>query len=149
MTFKLFLNEKNRKSPINMSELEKMMNYSFKLTAVKGGDISLVVCDDSFIAELNKKYKRRVGPTNVLSFSMREGDFPGLNSENLPLGDIVISLDRVESEAKEMGDPTDLVFKSLFIHGVLHLLGYTHDNDEEEQIINELTDRIVNGSEED
>jgi len=144
MAFKLYLNEKNRKSPVKVHELEKIMNYLFELTDKKAESISLVVCDDSFIAGLNEKYKGRVGPTNVLSFSMREGEFPDLNSENLPLGDVVISLDRVKNEAKEVDDPVDLAFKTLFIHGVLHLLGYNHDNEEEEGIMNDLTDRIIN-----
>ena len=145
---KLYLLEKNnRKCPVSENELELLMNNAFKLTGKKGGNISLVVCDDNFISKLNEKYKGRIGPTNVLSFSMREGQFPNLNSEILPLGDIVISMDRVEDEAKEYGDPVELVFKFLFIHGVLHLLGYTHNNKREEELMNELTDRIINGGE--
>ncbi|RKX96214.1 MAG: rRNA maturation RNase YbeY [Spirochaetes bacterium] len=143
--YSLYVEEKNRKTPVSSDELEKMMNLAFNITGKEGGDISLVVCDNDFIAKLNKKYKGRIGPTNVLSFSMREGEFSELNKDALPLGDIVISMDKVKEEAEKFGDTVDIVFKHLFIHGVLHLLGYTHNNDDEEEKMNELTERIVMG----
>ena len=143
--YSLYIEEKNRRSPVSSDELEKMMNLAFNITDKEGGDISLVVCDNDFIAKLNEKYKGRIGPTNVLSFPMREGEFSELNKDTLPLGDIVISMDKVKEEAEKFGDTVDIVFKHLFIHGVLHLLGYTHNNDDEEEKMNELTERIIMG----
>jgi len=143
--YKIYLKEINKKSPVSIDKLEKLMNYTFEITGKNGGEVSLVICDNNFIAELNEKYKGRIGPTNVLSFSMREGQFSDLNKEYLPLGDIVISMDKVVSEAKEFGDSIVIVFEHLFVHGLLHLLGFTHDDDNKEKEMNELTDTIIMG----
>ena len=139
----LYIKEINRKSPVSLEDLEKIMDTVFRITGKTRGDVSLVVCDDAFISDLNKKYKKRKGPTNVLSFSMREGKFSELNEEILPLGDIVISVDTVKKQTEDFGEDFETLFKRLFIHGLLHLLGYTHDTEKGEEFMNNLTDKIL------
>ncbi len=143
MNYRLYIKEINRKCPIPAEDLEKIIDTVYKITGKAGGDVSLVVCDDEFISDLNKKYKNREGPTNVLSFSMREGNFFELNEEILPIGDIIISVDTVKKQIDDFGEDFETLFKRLFIHGLLHLLGYTHDTEEEEVFMNNLTDRIL------
>lgn len=95
-------------------------------------ELSLLLTDDAEIAELNKRYLNRNGPTNVIAFPMTQGDFatitPGL------LGDVVISLDTTKREA-EAADLSLLErFTQLLVHGILHLLGYDHEQTEEEAV---------------
>jgi len=84
--------------------------------------------DDEGIRELNANFRNIDKPTNVLSFPMQEGQFsditPGL------LGDVVISLDRAEQEAQEAGSTLDERMSQLLIHGILHLLGFDHEINE-------------------
>ena len=81
--------------------------------------------------ELNKKYRGKDKSTDVLSFSMREGEtFPSNEKENL--GDIVISLDYARRQAKEFEVSLEDEIRRLLVHGCLHLLGYEHEGVDEE-----------------
>jgi rRNA maturation RNase YbeY len=89
------------------------------------GELSLLFTDDKRIAELNHKYLKRQGPTNVLAFPMLAG-----SPRHLPsgmLGDVVISVDTAVSESWELGEPLQRTVDRLLIHGILHLLGYDHE----------------------
>jgi len=89
-------------------------------------EIELLLCDDAAIRELNREHRGIDRPTDVLSFPLEEA-IPGT-----PLGSIVISLDHVERKAKELGHSQEDELALLFIHGLLHLLGYDHETDEGE-----------------
>ncbi len=98
-------------------------------------EISLTLCHDPYIKELNAHYREKDEPTDVLSFCQNEGDeimqIPG---ENLSAGDIVISMDTLERHSELYGVPLEEELKRVTIHGVLHLKGMTHetrDSDEE------------------
>ena len=95
-------------------------------------ELSILLVDDPQIAVLNKNYLNRSGPTNVIAFPMQEGDFVGV-SPNL-LGDVVISIDTAEREALTAEIHPEERFLELLIHGILHLLGYDHENDEKEAV---------------
>jgi probable rRNA maturation factor len=86
--------------------------------------------DDARIADLNQLYLQHSGPTNVISFPMREGDFGEINPH--VLGDVVISMDTCAREAEEAGITVEARFDQLLIHGILHLLGYDHVHSESE-----------------
>jgi probable rRNA maturation factor len=94
------------------------------------GELSLVLVDDAQITNLNKEFLKREGPTNVIAFSMREGEFREI-SPNL-LGDVVISLETADREAHEAGLSLPGRFCELLVHGLLHLLGYDHEHSEAE-----------------
>lgn len=94
------------------------------------GELSLVLVDDAQITNLNKEFLKREGPTNVIAFSMREGEFLEI-SPNL-LGDVVISLETADREAREAGLSLSGRFCELLVHGLLHLLGYDHEHSEAE-----------------
>ncbi len=85
----------------------------------------MVIVDKDEMAFLNEHYRGKQGPTNVLSFSQLEG--PGLNPQPGLLGDVVICADRAEDDAKELDYTTDEMLLYLLIHGILHLVGFTHD----------------------
>jgi probable rRNA maturation factor len=87
--------------------------------------LSLLFTDDKGITELNRRYLKRDGPTNVLAFPMTDAEQPEL--ENFMLGDIVISLDAALRDAQACGESLEGTIDRLLIHGLLHLLGYEHE----------------------
>jgi probable rRNA maturation factor len=112
------------------------------------GEISILIVDDPQIEILNHKYLNRRGPTNVIAFAMREGQFSHL-TPNL-LGDVVISADTTAKEARDCGMSMERRFYELLVHGILHLFGYDHENNEKEsrrmeEKSRELLELICNG----
>ena len=94
------------------------------------GEISILLVDDPQITVLNQKYLDRQGPTNVIAFPMREGEFSHLTPHLL--GDVVVSMDTAAREAQEAGLSKERRFNELLIHGILHLFGYDHEDSEKE-----------------
>jgi probable rRNA maturation factor len=94
-------------------------------------NINVRIVDDKEIQTLNKKYFDRDYPTDVLSFSLEEKsmDFPEL--PELFLGDIVVNKDQAQRQAKEYGNDFEHEIAALVEHGVLHLLGIHHPDDDE------------------
>ena len=88
-------------------------------------ELSISFVDDAQIRELNRRYLSRDRPTNVLAFSMREGDFPSLQPQ--VLGDVIVSVDTARRQSNRFGlDEMEMV-AFLMVHGILHLLGYEHE----------------------
>lgn len=91
-------------------------------------EISLLLVDDEGIREINKEYLSRDYPTNVIAFSMTEGEFGDINPDML--GDIIISVETALRNAKDAEIKFEEELDFLMIHGVLHLLGYDHETSE-------------------
>ena len=92
--------------------------------------ISLVMADDEEVHALNKQWRAKDKPTNVLSFPMMHpDDMPGM--PEILLGDIVLALGVCTREAEEKAVPMPVHASHLIVHGVLHLLGYDHMAEEE------------------
>lgn len=102
----------------------------------------MVITGDDEIAELNRDYLGRSGPTNVIAFSLTEGEFSELRGGML--GDVVVSLPYAVNQARENGlDPKEH-FVRLLIHGILHLLGYDHEHDQNEAArMEKLTEELL------
>ncbi len=92
-------------------------------------ELSLSLVDDTTIAELNLSYRKMDRPTDVLSFSLLEGEESTFRG-NL-LGDVVISVETAARQAQEQGVSVDEELARLLIHGVLHLIGHDHMEPEE------------------
>lgn len=105
------------------------INSALKLLDSTGLELSVLFVDDEEIAELNRQYLNRNGPTNVIAFSMREGDFGEINPH--VLGDIIISVDTALRDAAHEGLSFEDELTYLIIHGLLHLLGYDHEMSDE------------------
>ncbi len=88
-------------------------------------EISILIVDDTRIQELNRDYLKRDNATNVISFSMLEGEGADLNPQLL--GDVVISADTAARDASEADTPFENELYFLLLHGILHLLGYDHE----------------------
>ncbi len=87
------------------------------------GTVSLLLGDDATIAGLNKEFRDKEGPTNVLSFPPADGAEPGF------LGDIALAAETIVEEAQFQGKRFDNHAAQLVVHGFLHLLGFDHMND--------------------
>ncbi|MBU1148273.1 MAG: rRNA maturation RNase YbeY [Candidatus Omnitrophica bacterium] len=86
------------------------------------GELSLLFVADSYIRQLNSKYRKVDSKTDVLAFSMREGY--GLPKVSPILGDVVISTETAKREAKKRGVSIQSEIELYLVHGILHLLGY-------------------------
>ena len=99
-------------------------------------ELSVKLCSNDYIRELNRTYREKDAPTDVLSFPMYTKeeleDIGEEEDETVPLGDIVISLERAEEQAKELGNTFLREIAFLTVHSVLHLLGYDHELSPEE-----------------
>ena len=98
-------------------------------------EVSVTFCDNEYIKGLNKKYRRKNSPTDVLSFPLydfSEEDVVFEDGECAALGDIVISIERAKEQAREIGHTFLEETAFLAIHSTLHLLGYDHERSAEE-----------------
>ena len=93
-------------------------------------ELSILIVDDPQIAVLNKKYLHRTGPTNVIAFPMHTDVFPNISPQLL--GDVVISVETAAKEGKSIGIGMEERFIQLLIHGILHLIGYDHEQSEKQ-----------------
>ena len=100
-------------------------------------DIELIICNNDYIQELNSQFRQKDTPTDVLSFPLEEMPH---GFDEAPLGSVIISVDFVENKSKELNHSFDEELALLFIHGLLHLVGYDHeiDNGEHRQKEEEL-----------
>ena len=127
-----------------MIDFDNRTEYEFNINKLNdiynlltNKDIELILTTDEEIKEINKQFRNKSKPTDVLSFPLV--DMPGM-----PLGSIIISIDTAKKGAKEFGHSIDDEIKLLFLHGLLHLLGYDHETDngemraKEEEIIKKV-----------
>lgn len=91
-------------------------------------ELSVLLCDDATIWPLNREYRGKDKPTDVLSFAQREGEAIGRSEV---LGDVVISLETAARQAAERHHDTAYEVRVLLVHGICHLLGYDHEEDDE------------------
>ncbi len=103
-------------------------------------ELSIMLCDDTTIRALNRTYRDRDQPTDVLSFSMREGEYGDLHPELL--GDIVVSLETARSQARRAGRTVIAEVTYLVAHGLLHLLGYDHATEAQDRRMRARADAL-------
>jgi probable rRNA maturation factor len=101
----------------------------------ENAELSIVLCNDAFIAALNEKWRGIAKPTNVLSFPV-EVDSPAL-------GDIVIAYETVAREALEDGKTLRDHLSHMIVHGFFHLLGFDHETDDEAEAMEALEARTL------
>ena len=108
----------------NLTDLKLDFTTLFKITEeLTTREVELTICDNKKIRGYNLKFRGEDSPTDVLSFPIVT------EVETLPLGSILISADKVEEGAKEFNHSKEDEMALLFIHGLLHLLGFDHEID--------------------
>ena len=129
-------------TPAMEEMLAKVLNQAADVYGLEPQtEVSVVLADDEYIHGLNKRYRGKDRPTDVLSFAMNEhceGEHEpeiseGPDNIEILLGDIVISLETAARQADEYGHSLERELAYLTIHGMLHLLGYDHEADEEKK----------------
>ena len=121
----VLIDNRQDKLKIPLKKIQKTARVILNALDFPDGELSILIVDDQQIADLNLTYLNRKGPTNVIAFPMREGQFNEI-TPNL-LGDVVISIDTAQQEAEAAGISLGNRFNQLLIHGILHLLGYDHE----------------------
>lgn len=116
---------------VDLARVRRSLKRLMKELDVSNCEVSLLLVDDDQIQEINKNYLQRDRPTNVISFAMTDGAFGDLHPEIL--GDIILSVETAARDAIACDiDFMDEV-EFLLIHGLLHLLGYNHENVENQE----------------
>lgn len=114
------------KTHLERKKIKALAKTLLSVSECESSELSLLLTDDLEIAELNEHYRGKVGPTDVLSFAMQEGE--GAEHAVGVLGDVVISVETALRQSQEQGVSFEDEFLRLLIHGFLHLLGYDHEN---------------------
>ena len=133
-------------------EYEDIYNHLFEKTLKHLGIkcdalVSVSIVDNEFIHQMNRDYRGIDRPTDVISFAFLDNEknrdkllsSPGL----VTLGDIYISYEKAEEQAKEYQHSSRREFSFLFVHGLLHLLGYDHMKEEDEKVMFALQEEIL------
>ena len=106
-------------------------------------ELSILLCDDKKIKLLNCEYRDKNEPTDVLTFNLGETIKDGDKTTYLP-GDIVISLDTLNENAKYFQRPVDEELRRLIIHGILHLAGMDHETNDPDEPMLRCQEEILN-----
>jgi probable rRNA maturation factor len=106
-------------------------------------EVSVLLADDAFVQTLNRKYRGKDRPTNVLSFPQAAGPADAHFGEPRTLGDVVLAYETVKEEARDQGKAFDAHLAHLVVHGMLHLMGYDHQNEQEAADMEELERTVL------
>lgn len=129
--------------------IQRVLTFASKEEDITSeAEMSVSFVDNKEIQIINRNYRQKDEPTDVISFAMQdegEGEMKIIGAE-MPvlLGDIIISIDRAKEQAKEYNHSLERELSFLALHGFLHLLGYDHQNEEEEQKMFKRQEDILN-----
>ncbi|UZJ80606.1 rRNA maturation RNase YbeY [Fictibacillus sp. KU28468] len=144
-----FTDETEQISPAQIEELTNLLNQAAVMEDIPDEtELSVTFVTNERIHEINKQYRDKDTPTDVISFAMEEmgeGELE-ITGDDLPriLGDIIISAEIAKNQAEEYGHSFLRELGFLTVHGFLHLLGYDHLNEQEEKKMFSRQDEILN-----
>lgn len=111
------------------------------------GEVSVIFVDNNYIQKLNKKYRKKDVPTDVLSFPVDENYKNKLEGFDLfdeePIGDIVVSLEKAKEQAKDYNHSFEREVGYLVVHGMLHLLGFDHLHEEDAKLMRKKEEAVL------
>lgn len=102
------------------------------------GTVALALADDAMVRDLNRRFRGKDKPTNVLSFP--SGETGGADTH---IGDVILAIETLRREADADGKPVGDHFAHLVIHGILHLMGYDHESDDDAECMECLETAIL------
>lgn len=129
--------------PQTLADLERVAGLVLVEFGLEDAELSVVLCDDAFIQPLNRDYRGKDKPTDVLSFSQREGE--EADPDDPVLGDVVICVPIATTQAAERGHSLGHELRVLLVHGICHLLGYDHEADDEAEEMEALERDLLSG----
>ncbi|GKU81304.1 rRNA maturation RNase YbeY [Niallia sp. NCCP-28] len=135
-----FIDETEKVTENDLNIIYDLLQFAAQKQELNGAvELSVTFVGNDRIQEINKEYRKKDQPTDVISFAMEElgeGEVE-LVGADMPrvLGDIIISIDKAEEQAKDYGHSYMRELGFLSVHGFLHLLGYDHLTKEEEEIM--------------
>ena len=146
------LYEKNL--PISLDRLNdissQLLSYVLENRSVEGfsteNDYSfdLLLCDDLFIKNINRDYRKIDAPTDVITFALYSDSEEKIITDNtINLGQIIISIDKTYVQAQENSVSDEFEFLNLLSHGILHLLGFEHPDEEQLESMLELQNIMI------
>jgi len=127
---KIWIRNRQKPIPLDLKKIRRVVRKILAKLGLPDAELSLLLVDDKQIQELNLRFLGRDKPTNVLAFSMREGEYSSLHPHLL--GDLVISIETAKRQSKQSGLNEMEMLTLLLIHGILHLLGYEHEGTKKE-----------------
>ena len=127
----------------NQYVFEKSCLFGLTLKTIS---VDFVFCDDNFIHKINKEYRGIDKPTDVISFALFCDDPESIISDEINLGEIIISVDTAKRQAKENNHSSEKEIYYLICHGLLHLLGFDHKTQKEYNFMVEEQNRILKES---
>lgn len=107
----------------------------------EGALIDVLLTDDTTVAELNERYRGVRGATDVLAFETAPPET--VKTDVWALGQVVISCDRAEEQAGDAGTGLDAELEELLVHGLLHLVGYTHEDEKTARVMAETAESVL------
>lgn len=132
-----FLDEHEYVTQEQIELINALLNTAAEAEGLEEGEVSITFVNNEEIQALNRDYREKDQPTDVLSFPMYEADEEEIEvfdaDEPLMLGDIIISIPRTKEQAEEYNHSFERELGFLAVHGFLHLLGYDHENEEMEK----------------
>ena len=123
--------------PLKQSQVQKYSIEVLKSSGISQCEVNIVFINDEKMTDLNEKYKKRKGPTDVLSFNLSD------ESSGRVEGEVYISLEKAKEQSLEFNVPYREEIIRLVTHGLLHLADYTHDSEEKYQSMMENTEKFV------
>ena len=123
--------------------LNDLLEFALKKEKQEHVIFNIIIVDNEYIHNLNKEYRNVDRPTDVISFALEDNGSMETAYGRI-LGDIYISIDKAREQAKEYGHSLKRELAFLSIHGLLHLLGYNHMEEEEEKVMFERQELILN-----
>ncbi|MBP6835555.1 MAG: rRNA maturation RNase YbeY [Deltaproteobacteria bacterium] len=126
---------------VSTEEVRSAAEAMLRSLKLPRAELSVLLCDDATIHALNRDYRKKNKPTDVLAFAMREGEDGHLAGDLL--GDVIISLETATRQAKERAVVTRDEVMMLLAHGLLHLLGWDHQTDADDKRMRAETDRML------
>jgi len=121
--------------PLDLGAFERLARFALTMEGVpEGTELSIALVEEEEMARLNMQYRGVEAPTDVLSFGCDE-PCPTPGDEPIMLGDVVIAPSVAERQAQALGHSVEHELDVLLVHGVLHLLGYDHEADEDAEVM--------------
>ncbi len=120
---------------LEIEQIKPFLLFALEKENIQNVELNVILVSNDKIKEINKMYRGIDRETDVISFALEDEKDMVLAYERRVLGDIYISLEKAEMQAKEYGHSLKRELLFLAIHGLLHLLGYDHMQEEEEKIM--------------